>query len=371
MSTHAGNVDVAVIGGGPAGLATAIAARSAGLSVVVLDGARPPIDKACGEGLMPDGLEALGSLGVRLGGDDGCAFRGIRFVMQSSTVEAEFPSGSGVGIRRPRLHTLLSERALEAGAQLLWGTPATGIHGRIVEAGSQTICASWIVGADGYSSLVRRWSGLDASIRDRRRFGFRAHYPVVPWSDFMELHWSPDCQIYVTPVSTGEVCIATMSTDPSLRIPEALARFPHIRERLQGIEPSTLERGAVTSTRRLRSVYRGNVALVGDASGSVDAITGQGLCLSFRQAAAPASALPSGELSSYAARHRALLRRPAFMAGLMVLLAGRPRLNRRVIAALARRPEEFETMLAMHVGAAKSADFAVSVLSLGWLVLNS
>jgi flavin-dependent dehydrogenase len=360
MRTHDGNVDVVVIGGGPAGL-----------SVVVLDGARPPIDKACGEGLMPDGVEALESLGVRLAANDGCAFRGIRFVMRSSKVEAEFPSGSGVGMRRTRLHNLLSERALEAGAQLLWETPATGISGQIVEAGSQTIRARWIVGADGHSSLVRRWSGLDATIRDRRRFGFRAHYPVAPWSDFMELHWGTDCQIYVTPVSPGEVCIATMSTDPSLRIAEALARFPRVQERLQGVKPSTLVRGAVTSTRRLRSVYRGNVALVGDASGSVDAITGEGLCLSFRQAAALACAIRSRDLSSYAARHRALARRPAFMAGLMVLLSGRPRLNRRVVAALARRPEVFQTMLAMHVGAAKPADFAGSILTLGWLVLGA
>ena len=52
--------DVFVIGGGPAGLAAAIAARQQGLRVLVADGAKPPIDKACGEVLMPDAITALG-----------------------------------------------------------------------------------------------------------------------------------------------------------------------------------------------------------------------------------------------------------------------------------------------------------------------
>ena len=56
--------DVFVVGGGPAGLAAAIAARQRGFEVVVADSAQPPIDKACGEGLMPDGVAALARLGV-------------------------------------------------------------------------------------------------------------------------------------------------------------------------------------------------------------------------------------------------------------------------------------------------------------------
>ena len=84
-------VDVFVIGGGPAGLATAIAARRHGLSVVLADGAVPPIDKPCGEGLMPDGVEALHHLGITIPEGEAYPFRGIRFVSDGTKAEAEFP----------------------------------------------------------------------------------------------------------------------------------------------------------------------------------------------------------------------------------------------------------------------------------------
>ena len=64
-------MDVFVIGGGPAGLAAAIAARQRGFSVLVADGAEPPIEKACGEGLMPDAVKILDKLGVDLVKDCG------------------------------------------------------------------------------------------------------------------------------------------------------------------------------------------------------------------------------------------------------------------------------------------------------------
>ena len=61
--------EVFVIGGGPAGLAAAIASRDKGLRVTVADWSRPPIEKPCGEGLMPDSLDALRQLGVTIGSE--------------------------------------------------------------------------------------------------------------------------------------------------------------------------------------------------------------------------------------------------------------------------------------------------------------
>ncbi len=132
-----------------------------------------------------------------------------------------------------------------------------------------------------------------------------------------------------------------------------------------------MERGALTCTRRLRSVFRGNVALIGDASGSVDAVTGEGLCLSFRQAEALSEALVKGDLATYASRHRALAQRPSSMATLMLTIAERPRLRARAVDAMSRRPRVFETMLAGHVGDATRGQLVRAAAALGWQMLTS
>ena len=92
--------DLLIVGGGPAGLATAIRARLAGLAVTVLDRATPPIDKACGEGLMPDAVARLREIGVE---PRGLPFRGIRYFDQERMAEGIFPGGpasAGLGVRR-------------------------------------------------------------------------------------------------------------------------------------------------------------------------------------------------------------------------------------------------------------------------------
>ena len=107
--------DVLIVGGGPAGLATALAVRQHGLRAVVIDSAAPPIDKACGEGLLPDSIATLAALGVTLNPGRLFQFKGIRFVCPNASVEAAFPYGTGAGIRRTALHDSLIEHAADAG----------------------------------------------------------------------------------------------------------------------------------------------------------------------------------------------------------------------------------------------------------------
>jgi flavin-dependent dehydrogenase len=370
MSALPSSTDVFVIGGGPAGLAAAIAARRRGLDVTLADCAGPFLDKACGEGIMPDGLAAARSLGLDLEAAGGQPFDGIRFCDGDATVAAVFPHGSGLGLRRLALHRLMQEHAADAGVRMAWGAAVSGISRECVVAGNRPVRARWIVGADGGHSPVRQWAGLDACHYNTRRFGFRRHYQIAPWDRFMEIHWGEGCQLYVTPVSAEEVCVVLISRDQRLRLEDALPRFPRLKQRLAGAGAATAERGGVSASRRLRRVYRGNVALVGDASGSVDAITGEGLCLLFQQAVALAGAMEAGDLAQYQAAHRRIGRRPELMADLMLLLDRRHGLRHRAIRAMAGQPGIFSRLLAMHVGEWTTAGFVSNGLALGWRILT-
>jgi flavin-dependent dehydrogenase len=361
--------DVFVIGGGPAGLAAAIAARQRGLEVMVADGARPPVDKPCGEGLMPDGQRALAKLGVTVPAAESHAFRGIRFVSGGLRAEGTFPKGPGIGVRRTVLHRLMMERAEAAGVRMRWRSPVQALRPEGVVLADGVVRSRWVVGADGGQSLVRRWAGLEVYRVNRTRFAFRRHYRVAPWSDRMEIHWGPRFQIYLTPVAGDEICVALVSRDPHLRLDAALRSFPEIERRLREAEPSSVERGAISCTRMLESVYRGNVALVGDASGGVDSITGEGLCLTFQQAEVVAQCFAEGSLRRYEREHRALWRRPAMMAGLMLTLDWNAGLRQRVMRRLGTDPKVFGRMLAMHVGELSPMRFAANGAWLGWRML--
>lgn len=363
--------EVFVIGGGPAGLAAAIAARQRGLDVIVADGNKPPIDKACGEGLMPESVEALRRLGVELETGDGISFSGIRFVDECTTALASFSGRRGVGLRRTVLHGKMLERAGACGVKFLWETPVTGLQSGCVKlAGGSVVTARWIVGADGSQSQVRRWAGMDFAGRRSDRYACRGHFAIAPWSDFFEINWARSSQAYVTPVSADEVCVVVVSRQPDCRLPSALGEFPELARRLGNAKLSGKMRGAITGTRSLRRVYRGNVALIGDASGSVDAITGEGLGLSFHQAQVLAEAMAINDLNKYQLAHRRFARRPAFMARVLLLLDGRSHLRRRLLKVFAKYPDVFERLVSIHAGETSPAHFAATGAQLGWRLLS-
>ncbi len=364
--------DVFVLGGGPAGLAAGIAACRKGLRVLVADAARPPIDKACGEGLMPDSLVAAARLGIRIPEECGYPFCGIRFVGKSQTVTARFPEDAGLGVRRTVLHPMMVQHASDAGVDMSWGAPVTGITAAgVVRMGTKRLRARWIVGADGSQSSVRRWAGLESVRRETRRFGFRRHYRVAPWSESMEIHWGSGCQFYVTPISPQDICLVLMSRDPQLRIEHALPQFPELAARLAGQEIVTPERGALSATCRLERVTRGRIALAGDASGTVDAITGEGLCLAFQQSSVLADALAEGDLARYEFAHRRIARRPVFMADMMLTMDRWAWLRKRALSALGARQDLFANLLAMHVGKLGFRRFAATAAALGWEVATA
>jgi flavin-dependent dehydrogenase len=343
------NSEICIVGGGPAGLAAALALAQAGREVTVMDCAVPPIDKACGEGLMPDSLAALRKVGVTLP-EMGTALRGIRFIDLETQVSSEFPHGMGRGVRRVRLHEQLVARAEQMGIRMLWGTKNVQTErGRVKFSGGQ-IETTLIVGADGQRSLVRKQAGLEHFSSERRRYGFRRHYAVAPWSPYVEVYWGNHFQIYMTPVSAEQVCVALVSTDPHLRLEAALSRMPALAERLAGADAVTPEIGSLSLSRKLKRVFSDGYVLVGDASGSVDAITGEGMCMAFKQSAALVEALNEKDMRLYREAHRKIATRPLQMAALLLLLDSHQTVQRKALAGLAAHPEIFSSLLAAHVG---------------------
>src|ERR1700744_5166195 len=289
------DTDLLIAGGGPAGLASAINARQQGLSVIVAEPRDNPIDKACGEGLMPGGLAELATLGVD---PAGMPLRGIAYLNEHRRAEAPFRSGPGRGVRRTTLHAAVASRAKEQDTEWI-STRITGVdqdaHG-VTAAG---IRAKWLIAADGLHSTVRRAVGINAVPGRPRRYGVRWHYQVPPWSDFVEVHWSRWGEAYVTPVEPDLVGVAILSPGR----PD-LAWFPRLARRLEGAA-----RGQPRGCGPLRQVVSrrvaGRVLLVGDSAGYEDALTGEGISLAVKQAAAVVKAIAADGPSSYeSAWHR-------------------------------------------------------------------
>ena len=355
--------EVLIVGAGPAGLACAIASARQGLQVDVVDAMQPPIDKACGEGLLPGALDSLAALGFSIDRDFGQlethVLRGVRFLNSQaisepdSSVEAVFPAAPGRGIRRTLLHQLLVDRASCLGVRLHWGSSVQSVDsaGRhsVVRTNRQSFRARYVVGADGPQSRMAKWAGLDRGSVHSRRIGLRQHYAIAPWTDFVEVYWSEYGQAYVTPVSSQEVCVSFLGVEKIADSAEALARYPGLRCRLMCAAASDRARGAISLGRRLRRVISGNVALIGDASGSVDAVTGEGLALCFRQAAALSFAMKCGDLGGYESVHRRIRRLPSLMSRGLLLL-NHSGLRARVLRAFELHPGVFDRLLQTHIG---------------------
>lgn len=349
-----------------------MAARLKGFTVTVLDARKPPIDKPCGEGILPQGLAALRQLGIQLPPDSGFAFRGIQFVNETNCARAEFANSTGYSVRRTKLHQMLVEQAVAAGVDFRWGTRVNRIDDAEVSTMQESFSYRWLVGADGQNSQVRKWAGLEPRMTSSKRFGFCTHFRLKPWADVAQVHWAHGCQIFITPMAGEEVGVAVISRDPSLRLHNALPRFPGLAKRLRGALQTTKESGDSTILRILPGVARGRTALVGDASGTVDAVTGHGLSLSFQQAIALAEAMKKNDLERYQRAHREIATVPILMTRLMLLMGRSDWIQRRTIRLFENSPSRFARMLAIHSQAEPLSSVGLAELAgFGWNFLRA
>jgi flavin-dependent dehydrogenase len=330
------DTEVLVAGGGPVGLASAIEARLAGLDVTVVEPREGPIDKACGEGLMPGALPELGRLGVD---PDGMPFVGIAYLDGRRRVEHRFDGGPGRGVRRTVLHAALRERAVAAGVRFHEGR-VDAVHQRAGFVEAVGLRAAWLLGADGLHSAVAREVGLALPPpRARRRFGQRRHYALPPWSEFVEVLWTPAGEFYVTPIGDRVVGVALLARRGE-HFDDALAGAGQLAERLRGVDAASELRGAGPLRQRTRARVAGRVLLVGDASGYVAALTGEGLRIGFAQAQAAVAAITADRPQEYEAAWERETRDFRRLTGALVRLASSP-LRGAVVPTASRLPGVF------------------------------
>ncbi|MCV7426007.1 NAD(P)/FAD-dependent oxidoreductase [Mycobacterium montefiorense] len=321
------DTDLLIVGGGPGGLATALQARRHGLSVIVAEPREDPIDKACGEGLMPGGLAELTSLGVD---PAGMPFRGIAYVSEQRRAEALFRAGPGRGVRRTTLHAALEARAKEQDTEWI-RTKVTSVEQDAHGVTAAGIRAKFLVGADGLHSTVRRCAGIKATAGKPRRYGVRWHFTVPAWSEFVEVYWSRWGEAYVTPVEPDLVGVAILSQGR----PE-LGWFPRLARHLEGAS-----RGHARGCGPLRQVVSRRVAGRVLLVGYEDALTGEGVSLAVKQAGAVLDAIVNDTPAAYEAAWHRVTRNYRLLTR-AVVLASTPRMTRpAIVPACERLPGVF------------------------------
>ena len=328
--------DVAIVGGGPIGLVAAIDARLAGLTVVVIEQRDGTIDKACGEGLMPGALPLLERMGVD---PEGMPIRGITYNQGSRSVSHRFSGPPGRGVRRTTLHTALSTRAEELGVvrQTAKVDHVEQTADEVLVAG---ITARYLLACDGLHSTVSRLVGLALPAPSRsRRYGIRQHYAMPPWGDTVEIHYARRAEIYITPIAENEVGVAMLGARHT-DFDAVIADIPELAARLAGVPLVSSRRGAGPFRQRTRARTAGRVLLVGDASGYVDAITGEGLRLGFAQALAAVSCVVADDPRRYEGEWRRITRDFRMTTTALVRLATSP-LRRGIVPLSAALPGRF------------------------------
>jgi flavin-dependent dehydrogenase len=355
------NFDAVVVGGSVAGATTARLLGLRGLRVALLDKAKFPRPKPCGEGLLPHGVAALRDMGLDI---PGVRVKGLRYVSPSGErAEADFPDGTGYVVRRSRLdHYLFEEAARTPNVEAFPETP--------YDPGRWS--ARWVVGADGLHSRFHRTPGFTARPPEPRRVGLSTHVRglrVDP--DRVEVILHERGEVYLAPSEEGEALVACLYRKDNL--PEGPSNEERVRLTLQSLRALKDRIGDLTFTTpclaaaplglRVNSVVSGRTLLVGDAAGAPDPVTGEGMSLAILSARAAAQAIAEDRPDRYAQERPRLAAASDWLSHWLLRAARFPRVADRVVASLAERPELFRKLLEMAVGTREEGDLSLGEIA--------
>ena len=373
------DTDILISGGGPAGLCAGIVLARQGLRTIICERRAYPIDKVCGQGIMPTGVADLKALGISryLPVGSYYPFKGISYHSRCGDIAvSSFSEGAGWGMQRPVLSgalrrcaeavpnlTVMSDVGVVALTRDLDGTTVKTSDGRRLK-------TRLLVGADGLNSKIRTWSGLDGAPQKLNRWGARQHYRSKPWSECVEVHWKDGVEAYVTPCGENLVEIAFLWGRDLFKdvaggralIPSLLSNFPELQDRVVNCEVNDDPKAVGPLSRAASSPVDDGILLIGDAAGYLDAITGEGIGLATRQSLALAETvgplllnnagnIPSkAELQDYRRAYQKIVRPYGILTRAVLFLTKHPALATRTIRALGDRPDVFQTLLSINMG---------------------
>ena len=355
--------DAVVVGGSVAGAATAIELARKGYRVALVEKARFPRPKPCGEGLLPHGVAALVELGLDF---PGAPVRGLRYISPGGiTATADFPNGRGLVVRRERFDEFMFRAAADStGVEAFEGTAYD----------PDRFGARWIVGADGIRSMFHRRPEFRATPPASRRTGLSAHVRGLQIDrEFVEVILHCGGEVYLAPSDGNEALVAGLFRKGRLpsgatneeRLMGLLESLPALAGRLGRIVFTTPCLAVAPLGLHVRRVVseKNRILLVGDAAGAPDPVTGEGMALAILSARAAAEALSSGRPGEYERRRRRLAAGPEWL-GRWILRAARvPALADRVVASLADHPELFKRLLEIATGERRPGDISIPELA--------